>query len=155
MCTRCIPAHLPNFRAPVLLGANGADGLRRDGFSPLKTGRKLIAIFSTWAAAQPGRDLKKAREEWLRSLGGAPIEVWLPSTESTEQHWAIVQIDQPKRLAWDKLGAIGRNALIDWISVVRPQQWNETQPYVRPWIVSGTYAAILIGRSLLSPAQPA
>ena len=91
----------------------------------------------------------------MRSLEGAPIEVWLPSTESTEQHWAIVQLDRPKRLAWDKLGAIGRNALVDWINVARPQQWNETQPYVRPWIVSGTYAAILVGRSLLSPAQPA
>ena len=152
-CSRCIPAHTPDFKAPVLLGANGVDGLRRDGFSPLETGNRLIAIFSTWTAAKPWRNLKNVREEWLRSLEGAPIEVWLPSTESTEQHWAIVQGDQPKRLAWDRLGVIGRKALCDWISVARHLQGSVTQPYVRPWVISSRYAAILVERPMLNPVQ--
>ena len=151
VCTRCIPAHLPDFQAPVLLGSNGAEGLRRDGFVPLKAGRKLIVLFGTVATSQPGRDLKEAREEWIRSLEGAPIEVWLPSTESTEQHWAIVQLDRPKRLALNKLGAIGRSAFVDWMNVATPLvEWFNV-----PWIVSSSYAAILIGRSSLSPARPA
>ena len=89
--------------------------------------------------------------EWMRSLEGAPIEGWLPSTESTEQHWAIVQLDRPKRLALNKLGAIGRSAFVDWMNVATPLvEWFNV-----PWIVSSTYAAILIGRSSLSPARPA
>ena len=66
---------------------------------------------------------------------------------------AIVQGDQPKRLAWDRLGVIGRNALCDWISVARHLQGSVTQPYVRPWVVSSTYAAILVERPSLNPVQ--
>ena len=79
------------------------------------------------------------------------IEVWLPATDSSEQHWAIVRQGKPKPLAWDLLGLSGRKKLHDWVQTARYLQGSAMDPHVRPWVVSDKHAAVFVERPLLDP----
>ena len=116
-------------------------GLRQDGFYQLDSGeRQLFAIFGTWAEEVPQRSLK-----------GVRIDVWLPSADSSEQHWAIVNQGKPKPLAWESLGFSGRRKLHDWVRTARYLQGSASDPHVRLWIMSDKHAAVYVERPLLDP----
>ena len=143
-CTRCVPTHVPDFKAPILLKASGEDGLRQDGFYEMETGaRQLVVIFGTWAEAESRLNLEYTK--------AARIKVWLPATNSTEQHWAITQQEDPRPLAWDLLSRTGLKTLCDWIRTVRYFQGSAVRPHVRPWVVAEKYAAIFVERPKLDP----